>query len=108
MKWPKQPPERGDHVQIVWADITGGGRDDPDEMELFKWEPHLGYYYGERISYGIPCVVLVTTMPTPENREVGTDIFPQPLILSLKVTKRVNRRKKKEAPSVDTTDQPAT
>lgn len=88
------PPERGDHVEIVWADVCSDGRSDPDEVELFKWEPHLGRYYGERTSHGVECVILVTTMPTDENRLVGVDIFPKALIISMKVTKRIRRHKK--------------
>ena len=83
MKLPKL--KRGDIVIVHWLDITGSDGM-PDRVSLAQSQS-LGYYYEQRKSQGLDCIVTTRSKNTDKDMHEwdGADIYP------LSVVTRVER-----------------
>lgn len=87
--------QRGDLVELTWADITEDSTGDPSEAALVR-RHSIGYFWERRIDGAIPVIITTTTI----DEEIGSGsqgycIYPEVCIVKVKAIKR-KRRKKEE------------
>lgn len=85
------PPEQGDLIQVEWVDISEDSTGDPSDAELSR-RTSFGIFWGERDSFGLPCVVTTTTLDSDNMQgQQGYCIYPKACILKITVVKRTRK-----------------
>lgn len=87
--------ERGDLLQVEWVDIYEDPAGDPERAELSR-RHSIGYYWGRKTSNTVPVLVTTTTVDLDDDTtNSGYCIYPESVVVGVKVIKRKRRKRAK-------------
>jgi hypothetical protein len=92
--------QRGDLLEIHWADIYEDSVGDPVKASLGK-RISFGLFWAEITSLGIPCLVTTTTIDEKDTSQSGYCIYPLACILKVQCIKRARKPRRKADPTND-------
>lgn len=81
------PLQRGDFIEVTWADILEDPVGDPEKAEL-AIRKTLAIYWDERVSEGVPSLVTTTTLDADGSHQQGFCIYPRACVLKVELIKR--------------------
>jgi hypothetical protein len=93
----QKPPERGDLVEVKWADIYEDSTGDPDKAALAV-RTSYGLFWGRSESAGIETVVTTTTQDDDTVGQSGFCCYPSECVIRLTVVRRKQRSLKRRRP----------
>lgn len=86
---------RGDVICVEWVDILEDPKGDPDLARLAVRKSYGLFWERRADPSGLPCFVTTTTLDSDDATQQGYCIYPEACIRSVKVIKRVRRKKAK-------------
>lgn len=90
---------RGDLVEVAWVDIYEDPTGNPDAGDL-ALRHSFGLFWDYRKSHGVDAVVTTTTLDAGNPESQGYCIYPVSCIVSMKVIKRKNRKRRAKAGTI--------
>lgn len=89
--------ERGDLLEIVWADIFEDSVGDPTKAQLGK-RVSYGIFWDEIDSLGLPCLVTTTTLDEKDSTQSGYCIYPKACVLKVEIVRKARKPRRKKRP----------
>lgn len=93
----KEPPLRGDLIEIHWYDVLEDNVGDPHTASLAR-RVSIGYFWEEKVDRGVPSLVTTSTVEKSEISNSGYCIYPMSLVSKINVIRRKRRKKEKNGP----------
>jgi hypothetical protein len=82
--------QRGDLLQIEWADIYEDATGNPDTARLSK-RVSYGLFWHRAVDRGLPVFITTTTLDDDVSAQSGYCIYPEAVITKVHVVRRVRR-----------------
>ena len=89
---------RGDLIEVQWADIFEDSVGNPEKAEMAT-RVSIGYFWCQKVSHSIPCLVTTTTIDGDTSGQNGYCIYPIAVVIRIRMIRRGKGKVYREQPS---------